>query len=237
MSDKVPGNFALWGQKDVVEVYRSKQKSDFFATDTYFLSRISPEVKSILDVGCAVGRLIEVFNQFGYQARYKGIDIIPENIAAAKETYPQHEFEVADAVTYKTDERFDLVYCAGSLFHIPGYEQVITNMLACSNKYVGFEVKFGPRADHLMDITQSYSAIGSERAYWILLNPWKFFDWLTRQPGIGRIQAFGYKTPKNRFTTTPPDIRHFVSTAVFIEKGDHLHEVSLDLPFAALRQD
>jgi hypothetical protein len=46
---------------------------------------------------------------------------------------------------------------------------------------------------------------------------------------------FGYQTPLNSVTFSLPEIKHFVSCCVFIEKGDHLHEVSIDLPFAALK--
>lgn len=227
-------HYAIWSQSNVVDAYKAKGKADFFASDMYFISRVAREVTSILDVGCAAGSLIEVFHHFGCNADYLGIDIAPENIDAARLLYPKHQFEVADAATYQTDRRFDLVYCAGTMFHIPEYERVITNMIAWSSRYVGFEVKFGPHPDHLKDIDRSYCMMGQDRAFMIVLNPWKFLDWLTRQAGIGRIQLFGYQTPINRVTVVPPDIRHFVSCCVFIEKGTHLHEVSIDLPFAAL---
>jgi SAM-dependent methyltransferase len=228
-------HYALWSQSEIVAGYKAKGKADFFASDTYFLARIAKEVRSILDVGCAAGSLLEVFRQFRYAADYVGIDIAPENIAAAQQLYPDHAFEVADAANYETAQRFDLVYCAGTMFHIPEYQRVITNMLGWSKRYVGFEVKFGPYHDHLADIELSYSKIGEDRAYMIVLNPWKFLGWLTQQPGVGRVQVFGYQTPINSVTVTPPDIKHFVSCCVFIEKGDHLHEVSLDLPFGSLK--
>jgi SAM-dependent methyltransferase len=228
-------HYGIWSQDKIVAGYKAKGKADFFATDLYFLSRISRDVKSILDVACAAGSLIEVFKQYRYDAEYVGFDIAPENIAAAKELYPRQKFEVADAATYQPGRKFDLVYCAGTMFHIPEYERVIGNMLSWSNRYVGFEVKFGPQADHVQDISRSYCQVGNDRAYMIVLNPWKFLGWLTQQPGVGRIQLFGYQTPLNSVTFTLPEIKHFVSCAVFIEKGDHLHEVSIDLPFDALK--
>jgi SAM-dependent methyltransferase len=236
-TDQKPGSagqYRLWGNTEVVDAYRRKGRSDFFVTDQYFLSRIARDVGSILDVGCAAGRLLEAFGQFGYSAEYLGIDIVPENIDAAKANYPDRAFQVADAVNFEPGRRFDLVYCAGTLFHIPEFRQVISNMLAWSDRYVGFEVKFAPVADHLIDIDRCYSKFGTDRVYMIPLNLWSFLGWLTAQPGIGRVQMFGYRTPVNSITVTPPGIDHFVSTAVFIEKGAHLHEVSIDLPFADL---
>jgi SAM-dependent methyltransferase len=226
--------YGIWSQSGIVDSYRAKGKADFFASDTYFLARISREVRSILDVGCAAGSLIEVFKHFRYEADYVGIDIAPENIAAAKELYPQARFEVADATTWQTEERFDLVYCAGTMFHIPEWQQAIVNMLTWSKRYVGFEVKLGPVTDHVQDISRSYCQIGTDRAFMIVLNLWKLMGWLSTLPGVGRIQAFGYQTPINSVTTTLPEITRFVSCCVFIEKGENLHEVSLDLPFAAL---
>ncbi|HEY4164823.1 MAG TPA: class I SAM-dependent methyltransferase [Dongiaceae bacterium] len=229
------GQYGIWSQGEILEAYRRKGIGDFFVTDQYFLSRISRDVKSVLDVGCAVGRLLEALDQFGFQSRYLGIDIVPENIELARRTYPAQEFLVADAVNFQPKNKFDLVYSAGTLFHIPEFERVINNMLAWSDRYVGFEVKFGPVAEHLIDIERCYSKFGSERAYMIPLNLWKFLDWLTKQAGIGRIQIFGYRTPVNRMTVVPPEISHFVSCCVFIEKGTHLHEVALDIPFAELQ--
>ena len=224
------GQYEIWNQPNVVDLYRDKKKADFFTTDMYFLSRIARDVGSILDIGCAAGRLLEIFQHFNYSADYLGIDISPENVVAAKRIYPEKRFIVGDAVTLHTDERFDLVYSAGTLFHIPEYERVITNMLRWSNRYVGFEVKFGPCIDHIIDIERSYSQIGDSRAYMIVLNLWKFLNWLTHQKGVGRVQVYGYKTKINSVTYTPDDIGYFLSSCIFIEKGDNLHEVSLDLP-------
>jgi SAM-dependent methyltransferase len=229
------GQYGIWSQGEILQHYRSKGRGDFFVTDQYFLSRVSREVKSVLDVGCAVGRLLEALDQFGYRARYTGFDIVPENIELARKAYPDREFLVADAVNFQPKERFDLVYSAGTLFHIPEFQRVITNMLAWSDRYVGFEVKLAAVADHLIDVERCYSQFGAERAYMIPLNLWKFLDWLTRQTGVGRVQMFGYRTPINRLTVVPPEITHFVSCCVFIEKGTHLHEVSLDIPFAELQ--
>lgn len=235
MASETKPHYSIWSQEKVVEGYKAKGRADFFASDLYFLSRISRDVKSILDVACAAGSLIEVFKHFRYDAEYVGFDIAPENIATARELYPQQKFEVADAATYDPGRRFDLVYCAGTMFHIPEYERVIANMLEWSDRYVGFEVKFGPMADHVQDIELSYCQVGSDRAYMIVLNPWKFLGWLTQQKNVGRVQLFGYQTPLNKVTFTLPEINHFVSCCVFIEKGEHLHEVSIDLPFAALQ--
>jgi len=236
-TDRKPGSagqYRLWGNTEIVDAYRRKGRADFFVTDQYFLSRIARDVGSILDVGCAAGRLLKTFNQFGYRADYLGVDIVPENITAARANYPDRAFDVADAVNYEPGRTFDLVYCAGTLFHIPEFQQVISNMLRWSNHYVGFEVKFAAVPDHLIDIERSYSKFGADRAHMIPLNLWKFMAWLTAQPGIGRVQMFGYRTPINSVTVTAPEIGYFVSTAVFLEKGDHLHEVSVDLPFADL---
>jgi SAM-dependent methyltransferase len=153
-------HYGIWSQDKIVAGYKAKGKADFFATDLYFLSRISRDVKSILDVACAAGSLIEVFKQYRYDAEYVGFDIAPENIAAAKELYPRQKFEVADAATYQPGRKFDLVYCAGTMFHIPEYERVIGNMLSWSNRYVGFEVKFGPQRPRLYDRAQSLEVPG-----------------------------------------------------------------------------
>ena len=64
----------------------------------------------ILEVGCGAGRLFELIkNRVGFEG-YLGLDISQEAINRAKTLAVEHSaFEVADAYTFSTDKRFDVI--------------------------------------------------------------------------------------------------------------------------------
>lgn len=74
--------------------------------------------KTVIDVGCGVGRLSEFFVQQGCDVFC--VDGRPENIHRLKSFYPNRKAEVVDL---ETDEvlkygGFDIVFCYGILYHL-----------------------------------------------------------------------------------------------------------------------
>jgi len=68
--------------------------------------------QSVLEVGCGYGRLCEAFPA----GKYRGVDVNPEAIAAARQLHPAYQFESIDfAAAYPTADRL-LVYTV--LLHI-----------------------------------------------------------------------------------------------------------------------
>lgn len=59
------------------------------------LSKYVESRDSILDAGCAWGRLLGILPK-GWQGDYLGIDISPDFIDLAEKNYPQHQFIVGD---------------------------------------------------------------------------------------------------------------------------------------------
>jgi SAM-dependent methyltransferase len=235
-SPDVMGNhYRLWQEQERVAFYRDKTLADFFPTDIWALSRLAPRSRSILEIGCASGRLIELLRAYGYGGKYTGVDIASENIESAKRLYPQQEFLVGDATRMSMDRKFDMVYAAGVVMHVPDYTVLIENMIGWAEKYVAFEIKFAPYDDHMIDISKSFSVMGDQSAYFVLFNYWKFMEWLVKVPGIGRVDVFGYRTPRNRWTTVPGNLSHFISCCLVVEKGDALTEIRADLPFGDLK--
>jgi SAM-dependent methyltransferase len=53
------------------------------------------ETASVLDCGCAYGRLISLMPET-WKGQYLGIDLSPDFIAKARQSYPNHPFLVAD---------------------------------------------------------------------------------------------------------------------------------------------
>lgn len=78
-------------------------------------NQIKPE-KS-LDLGCGTGILCEILRKNGIKA--SGMDFSAGMIEIAKAGNPDIHYEVADMITYRPKERFDLVTCTGdALNHI-----------------------------------------------------------------------------------------------------------------------
>lgn len=68
---------------------------------------------SVLDVGCGVGHLRQYLVEAGIAALYRGIDIVPEMVEAARALHPGVEFEVADAADPAWPGEADYVLASG----------------------------------------------------------------------------------------------------------------------------
>jgi SAM-dependent methyltransferase len=223
-------HYDIWKNESLQEGFRAKTSSSFFETERRFVAELIDRLGPVLDIGCASGRFVELLQSLGWQGPFTGIDIIDENIVAARRMYPQHVFRTDNAVDMALGERFDLVNATGVVQHEPRFEALVRNMLAHSNRYVLFDAKLGPVAEHLVDLQRSYCEIGGAKAYFICLSFPKFLEFLTSLEGIGRIRVFGYPTGFNKTTVVPPWLKQWVSAGFLIEKGKGPAEVDVDLP-------
>lgn len=72
--------------------------------------------KTILDVGCGLGHLLDYFAERGITPkRYVGIDISPSMIAKAKELHVVDNVEFYVKNIDSVNEKFDYVICSGTL--------------------------------------------------------------------------------------------------------------------------
>ncbi len=79
--------------------------------------------KTALDLGCGTGILCERLHREGMRVR--GMDFSSGMIGIARQGSPEIRYEVADMVTYRPEETFDLVTCTGdALNHIPALADV-----------------------------------------------------------------------------------------------------------------
>lgn len=46
----------------------------------------------VLDVGCGVGHLVDHLLENSFAGQYRGVDLVPEMVAAARERHPHHDF-------------------------------------------------------------------------------------------------------------------------------------------------
>ena len=85
-----------------------------------------------LDLACGTGILCEVLYKNGIQAA--GMDFSEGMIEIARSSNPAIAYEVADMITYRPDQKFDLVTCTGdALNHIidlKNVEKIFQNVYA-----------------------------------------------------------------------------------------------------------
>lgn len=67
--------------------------------------------KTCLDLGCGTGILCEMLHSSGIRA--VGMDLSSGMIDIARQGNPQIRYEVANMITYRPKEQFDLVTCTG----------------------------------------------------------------------------------------------------------------------------
>ncbi len=229
-------HYQRWDDRDAVEEFAKKAPTDFFRSETVFLEEIAGQVDSVLDVGCAAGRYIELLNRFGIEAAYTGIDLSPSSIERGRAAYPDVEFVLGNALEIDPGRTFDLVNATGVCQHEPRFEDLIRQMIAWSRRYVLFDVKFAAIDDHLIDIERSYGG-RENRLYFILLSLPPFLDFLKTIPGIGRIRIYGYVTPTNARTVVPENISVVHSAGVLLERAPGVTsggaEVVVDVPSSA----
>jgi len=73
------------------------------------------EGKSILDVGCGFGDIINFLKSKTNNFSYFGIDLVPEFIEIARRNHPEANFVIGDFFSYKFERSFDIVVCCGAL--------------------------------------------------------------------------------------------------------------------------
>lgn len=83
------------------------------------------QIHSAMDLGCGTGILCDILDRSGVRA--SGADLSESMIAVAKDNFPHLEFAVADMITYRPMQHFDLVTCTGdALNHILSLQDVQT---------------------------------------------------------------------------------------------------------------
>lgn len=209
-----------WDEPDCVRTFVEKRAGDFFDSETHFLSRIMPDVRSVLDIGCASGRFLSLLNRWRNDVEFTGIDISAANIRNARALYPDALFHHTNALDFDSDRIFDLVNATGVMQHEPRFEDLIRKMLSLSNGYVLFDVKLAKIEQNIIDRSISYAGSEKSRLYFNLLSYAAMRAFLLGLAGVRRFAIYGYVTPLNRRTHVPAHVSDVVSAGILLEKGD-----------------
>jgi SAM-dependent methyltransferase len=97
------------------------------------------DFETVLDVGCGFGRLGELIRRIRPGVTYSGIDVSPDQIAAAQRRIPDGRFTVTPILDFDAQgERWDLVVSAEVLMHQPDHliEETVSRMFAWSRRHL-----------------------------------------------------------------------------------------------------
>jgi len=224
-------HYRRWRDPDLVKRFAHKEVKEFFSTETRFLEHHGRDLASMLDIGCASGRMIELVQTYNDNVAYSGIDIVPENIELARRTYPEAEFHLCNALEFSPGRRYDLVNATGVCQHEPQFEALVRRMADLSTRYVMFDAKLASVSEHVIDIDRCYCSCGDERLYYVLLSWPHFREFLLSLPGVAKIEVFGYTTPPSRNAQLPRTINHIASVGCYLSLGVSVKpEMSVELP-------
>lgn len=107
-----------WGSKE------SQNLRFDMLLNPFIESNVSENRLSVLDVGCGLGHLYTFLQDKGLPIDYRGIDIVPDMVAKAKERHPDVRFDVG-TVSDLLEESYDIVVASG-IFYV-AYDQESMN--------------------------------------------------------------------------------------------------------------
>lgn len=103
--------------------------------------------KSLLDIGCGLGNLLDYFNDKGIGVQYTGVDILDRMVDMASKRHPEAKFLCADIFECNLfgENAFDAVYASGifnlNLGNNRGFlTKALDVMLKLSRTYVAFNL-------------------------------------------------------------------------------------------------
>ena len=86
------------------------------------------EPKSIIDVGCGPGNSTQVLVNRWPKARITGLDSSSAMIQKAKHDYPKQDWIVAEALSYESEIRHDIVFSNAVIQWIPNHENLLKKL-------------------------------------------------------------------------------------------------------------
>ena len=83
---------------------------------------------SIIDIGCGPGNSTQVLFQRWPNAKVTGLDNSPAMIDKAKHDFPDQTWIIADAGTFTSQTKFDLVFSNATIQWVPNHSQLLKNL-------------------------------------------------------------------------------------------------------------
>lgn len=174
----------------------------------------------ILDIGCGTGHLANEIAERG--AHVVGIDSSSEMIEAARKSYPNLTFQVADAQDFSFTEPFDALFSNAALHWINEPEKAVQCMAAALKPGGRLVAEFGGKGNVATIVSAAQQAIEEIEGNWVE-SGWYFpsigeYASLLEKHGLEMRSALLYDRP-----TRLEDGEHGLSTWLTMF-GEHILE-------------
>lgn len=149
--------------------------------------------KSVLDVGCGGGFMVEALGRFSKTAT--GIDLSANSIRYAKKRFPTHSFYSEDLTSFcARGLKFDFVFSAEVLEHVLCVEDYMET-IRCSTKVGGYAFISAPNSGH-KKVPQTISQ-------WDDICPPEHLNWFNNQNLEMLFHKYGFVLHKRFNPKTP----------------------------------
>ena len=217
---------------------------DLYRSEAAMLLPVVPQVRSVLDVGCAVGGFADVFKELDPKIAYTGIDTSVGMIEEAQRRRPGADFRLSAGGRLPfDDDSFDLVLCTGVLNHNPDYLDMIADLFRVARRFSVIDLPRLVTGPYTFDIEHSNmvlkerfpgadSSVSDEqtRVPYVLANVGEAFEGVLTSLK-GRLSGFGcmgYYGKTNASVTIPyPEV---IFAVVLLAKGPGTLAYALDVP-------
>lgn len=243
-------NFQAWSFKNTVDFYvrERTRAADLYESESSMLLPVLPRVKSVLDVGCAVGNFCSILRELNPQISYAGIDTSEGMIEQARKRYPGEMFCLGgDSGLPCANDSFDLVFCTGVLNHNPDYLDMIAEMLRVARRFAVIDLPRLVTQPYTFNLANSYMVLRNRfstedeeiteevtKVPYVLANVQDVFAALVTRfvGGLAGFACYGYYgTPHNSVTIPYSPV---VFTVSLLVKGKGPVRYCLNLPDDAL---
>ncbi len=106
--------------------------------------------RSIIDIGSGPGTSTEILAARWPEARITGIDSSEAMIREARAKYPGIEWRLADAASYHTSERFDIVFANAVIHWIPNHKELLPHLFGMTTEHGALAVQMPLTAEMKM---------------------------------------------------------------------------------------
>lgn len=211
-------HYRRWNQDEIVDRFATKSVGEFFESETRLLAPLVGGIGSVIDVGCASGRFVELLASLGCRPAYTGLDLSPASIARARQLYPGHAFHCANALDFTPGAPADLVNATGVVQHEPRFAELIDRMLAWSDRYVLFDAKLAGLDAHLADIGRAHVA-SEPPMFFVVLSAGRLLTDLALRCDITEARIHAYETPLNARVILPDSTGPVLSAGILLVRG------------------
>jgi len=186
------------------------------------------DCQSISDVGCAAGGFYRFFCKYGPHLQYRGFDLSPVAIEAAKDRFSNGDFRLFDGDLKSNPEiRSDIVFCRDVVHHQPDPFEFLSNLYDLADKYLLLRIRTREEGATVADPELSCQYTYGQWVPFIVMNTLELLDFcqsLTPPPSAITLRQHPTVLGGQTGRFLPKELYYeqtrSAQTAMLIQKGD-----------------